>query len=161
MDDKVARVIAAGAERGLVIEPVTFEKGTRTSQDAADAVGCKLGQIVKSLVFEAEGKPVLFLMSGANRVDLAKGAIAAGVALLTKADADGVKKATGYSIGATPPLGHATELDIFMDEDLLGYPVVWAAAGRADSVFPCDPGALARAAGVVVLNLKEGEESAQ
>lgn len=155
MDDQVARVIAAGAGSGLMIEPLTFDKDTRTSQDAADAVRCELGQIVKSLVFEADGKPVLFLMSGANRVDTSKGASAAGVATVGRASAEAARAATGYSIGATPPLGHITDLQIFMDEDLLSYPVVWAAAGRPDSVFPSSPRELAAAAGAIVANLKE------
>lgn len=156
MDDKVARVVEAGAERGLKIEPVTFDRETRTSQDAADAVGCEIGQIVKSLVFDADGRAVLFLVSGANRVDPSKGAAAAGVDKLERADANKAREASGYSIGATPPLGHATALDVFMDEDLLGYEQVWAAAGRPDSVFPADPSELARAAGAKVIDLKEG-----
>jgi prolyl-tRNA editing enzyme YbaK/EbsC (Cys-tRNA(Pro) deacylase) len=155
MDDKVARVIEAGIERGLVVEPVTFATETRTSQDAAAAVGCEVGQIVKSLVFEADGQPVLFLMSGSNRVDASKGARAAGVSKLGRATAEAARAATGYSIGATPPLGHENELDIFMDEDLMSYPVVWAAAGRPDSVFSCDPAQLASASGATVLDLKE------
>ena len=154
-DDKVVRVVAAGAERGLTIKPVTFEKETRTSQEAADAVGCRLGQIVKSLVFDADGKAVLFLVSGSNRVDATKGAAAAGVAKLERADANSAREASGYSIGATPPLGHATELAVFMDEDLLAYDEVWAAAGRPDSVFPVEPNELARAARAVVCDLKE------
>ena len=154
-DDKVARVIAAGADRGLKVEPVRFDKETRTAQEAADAVGCELGQIVKSLVFDAEGRPVLFLVSGANRVDPVKGAAAASVSNLERADADTARKASGYSIGATPPLGHATPLDVFMDEDLLAYPQVWAAAGRPDSVFPADPRALATAAEATICDLKQ------
>jgi prolyl-tRNA editing enzyme YbaK/EbsC (Cys-tRNA(Pro) deacylase) len=156
VDDKVARVVQAGAARGLRIEPVTFDRETRTSQDAAAAVGCKVGQIVKSLVFDADGRAVLFLVSGANRVDPSKGAAAAGVDKLERADANKAREASGYSIGATPPLGHTTALDVFMDEDLLGYEQVWAAAGRPDSVFPADPSELARAAGAKVVDLKEG-----
>jgi prolyl-tRNA editing enzyme YbaK/EbsC (Cys-tRNA(Pro) deacylase) len=155
MDEKLARVVAAGAEKGLKIEPVTFATETRTAQDAADAVGCQLGQIVKSLVFDADGKPVLFLVSGGNRVDATKGAAAAGVGKLARADANAARDASGYSIGATPPLGHATALEVYMDEDLLTYDEVWAAAGRPDSVFPADPNELARAAGATVCDLKE------
>jgi prolyl-tRNA editing enzyme YbaK/EbsC (Cys-tRNA(Pro) deacylase) len=155
MDEKLARVVAAGAERGLKIDPVTFATETRTAQDAADAVGCRLGQIVKSLVFDADGKPVLFLVSGSNRVDGIKGAAAAGVAKLERADANTAREASGYSIGATPPLGHATELAVYMDEDLLAFDEVWAAAGRPDSVFPAAPSELARAAGAIVCDLKE------
>jgi prolyl-tRNA editing enzyme YbaK/EbsC (Cys-tRNA(Pro) deacylase) len=155
MDDKIAHVVASAAERGLVVEPVTFPGETRTSQDAADAVGCDVAQIVKSLVFDAGGQPVLFLMSGANRVDTAKAAAAVGVEELRRADAEMARKATGYSIGATPPLGHATELPVFMDEDLLGHDIVWAAAGRPDSVFPSSPKELAGAAGAEIRDLKQ------
>lgn len=156
MDEKLAKVIAAGAERGLTIEPVRFDRETRTAQDAADAVGCELGQIVKSLVFDADGRSVLFLVSGANRVDTRKAAAAAGVSRLERADADTARKASGYSIGATPPLGHATHLDVFMDADLLSYDEVWAASGRPDSVFRVEPRALQDAAEATVCDLKEG-----
>jgi Cys-tRNA(Pro) deacylase len=155
MDAKIAHVVATAAARGLEVEPVTFPSDTRTSQDAAAAVGCDVAQIVKSLVFDAGGHPVLFLVSGANRVDAEKGAAIAGVPKLQRADAEAARKATGYSIGATPPLGHATALPIYMDEDLLQHEVVWAAAGRPDSVFPAPPAELARAAGAQVCDLKE------
>jgi Cys-tRNA(Pro) deacylase len=155
MDEKVARVVAAGAERGLTIDPVTFQADTRTSQQAADAVGCEVGQIVKSLVFDGGDQMVLFLVSGSNRVDPEKGAAAAGIRKLKRADPERARAATGYSIGATPPLGHTNELAVFMDEDLLRYDEVWAAAGRPDSVFRCDPKELARAARATVADLKE------
>ena len=152
-NEKVSRVVAAGAERGLVVEPVTFPHETRTAEDAARAVGCDVAQIVKSLVFDAEGEPILFLVSGANRVDLDTAAEAAGVARLSRADADRAKAATGFSIGATPPVGHASPLPVYMDEDLLRHDVVWAAAGRPDSVFAVEPKALARASEAKVCRL--------
>jgi prolyl-tRNA editing enzyme YbaK/EbsC (Cys-tRNA(Pro) deacylase) len=152
-DQKVSRVVAAGAARGLVVEPVSFPHDTRTAADAAAAVGCDVAQIVKSLVFDAGGEPVLFLVSGANRVDLDVAAGAAGVAGLSRADADRAKAVTGFSIGATPPLGHSSPLPVFMDEDLLEHDVVWAAAGRPDSVFAADPHALARASEAKVCRL--------
>jgi prolyl-tRNA editing enzyme YbaK/EbsC (Cys-tRNA(Pro) deacylase) len=155
MDDKVERVVRAGAERGLAIEPLIFPVETRTARDAAIAVGCDVAQIVKSLVFDAGDRPVLVLMSGINRVDLDKGAKAAGVDRLRRADADTARAATGYSIGATPPFGHEVELRVFMDEDLLDHDVVWAAAGRPDSVFPASPAELARVSGASVCDLKE------
>jgi prolyl-tRNA editing enzyme YbaK/EbsC (Cys-tRNA(Pro) deacylase) len=152
-DPKVQRVVDAGRALGLDISPVTFDGETRTAADAAQRVGCSVSQIVKSLVFDAGDEPVLFLVSGTNRVDLAKAARAAGVSRLSRANADAAKAATGYSIGATPPFGLASAMRIFMDEDLLGHDEVWAAAGRPDSVFPIDPGELARVA--LVCDLKE------
>ena len=156
MDAKLQRVIDAGHAAGLVVEPKTFSSETRTAQDAAREIGCDVAQIVKSLVFGSERGPLLFMVSGANRLDATKGAGAAQVPALEKADASGVKAATGFSIGATPPLGLATALPVFMDEDLLGHEVVWAAAGRPDSVFPVAPAELARATGATVVDLKEG-----
>ena len=150
------RVIDAGRAAGLEVEPRTFTNETRTAEDAARNIGCDVGQIVKSLVFGSEHGPLLFLVAGNNRLDTKKGASAAGVAKLERLDANAAKAATGYSIGATPPLGVATELDVFMDEDLLQRDVVWAAAGRPDSVFPSDPRELQRAADARVVDLKSG-----
>jgi prolyl-tRNA editing enzyme YbaK/EbsC (Cys-tRNA(Pro) deacylase) len=132
---------------------VTFPQGTRTAVDAARAVGCDVAQIVKSLVFDAAGSPILLLVSGANRVDIPTAAAAVGVETLERADAEVARAATGYSIGATPPVGLSTDLPVLMDEDLLRHDVVWAAAGRPDSVFAADPAALARASGAKVCRL--------
>ena len=154
MDAKVARVVAAGKGLGLNIEPRTFAGETRTAQDAAREVGCEVGQIVKSLVFEAGDQTVLLLVSGSNRVDLSKAAQVLGVDRLEKADAEVAKTATGYSIGATPPIGLATELTVLMDEDLLGHAKVWAAAGRPDTVFEAEPGVLAQATHATVCDLR-------
>ena len=132
---------------------MTFPGETRTAVDAARAVGCELGQIVKSLVFQAGEEPLLFLVSGHNRLDPDKAAAAANVATIEKADAAVAKTATGYSIGATPPFGHASSLRVLMDEDLLAFDEVWAAAGRPDSVFPIKPEELARATGATVCSL--------
>ncbi|MEA2488071.1 MAG: hypothetical protein QOF16_1725 [Actinomycetota bacterium] len=153
-DPKVAPIAAAAAAAGLDIEPARFERPTRTAAEAADAVGCDVGQIVKSLVFSSGGDFVLLLVSGANRVDPSRMA-AAGVADLARADADAVKAATGYSIGSTPPFGHSHPIEVFMDEDLLAYDVVWASAGRPDAVFPIAPGELARISGAVVCRMAE------
>lgn len=154
MDPKVQRVVDAGASAGLKIEPRTFTSETRTAEDAARNVGCEIGQIVKSLVFGSERGPLLFLVAGGNKLDTAKGAAAAGVAKLERVDANAAKAATGYSIGATPPIGLHSALDVFMDEDLLRHDIVWAAAGRPDSVFPAPPKELARAANAKVVGLK-------
>jgi prolyl-tRNA editing enzyme YbaK/EbsC (Cys-tRNA(Pro) deacylase) len=130
-----------------------FPEGTRTATDAARARGCELGQIVKSLVFTAAGRPVVALVSGANRLDERKlGAIAGGP--VVKAGAGLARTATGYAIGGVPPFGHATEVPVYMDEDLFGYDVVWAAAGRPDSVFEIPPARLRELSNATVVDLK-------
>jgi prolyl-tRNA editing enzyme YbaK/EbsC (Cys-tRNA(Pro) deacylase) len=141
----------AGANTGLAVKE--FPAGTRTAVDAAHAVGCEVGQIVKSLVFVAAGAPVVALVSGANRVDENRLGAVAG-APLAKADADTARSATGYSIGGVPPFGHATEVPVYMDRDLLAYEVVWAAAGRPDSVFEIAPERLRELSGATVVDLK-------
>ncbi len=148
------RVVAAAAEHDITIEPRQFTEGTRTAQEAADAIGCDVGQIVKSLVFLLDGEPVLALVSGANRLDEAKLAAALRGTTVSRADADGVKAATGFSIGGIPPFGHATRLPTAVDEDLLAYDVVWAAAGTAHDNFPIAPGDLLRASGGTAATLK-------
>ena len=130
-----------------------FPEGTRTAVDAARAVGCELGQIVKSLVFVAGGKPVVALMSGSNRLDEHKLAAVAGKPV-AKADAETARGATGYSIGGVPPFGHVTEVPVFMDRDLMRFPVVWAAAGRPDSVFEISPARLRELSNAEVVDLK-------
>ncbi|HEY8759928.1 MAG TPA: YbaK/EbsC family protein [Candidatus Dormibacteraeota bacterium] len=115
-----------------------FPEGTRTAADAASAIGCSLGQIVKSLVFLAAGRPLVALVSGANRLDTARLGGLAGEPVV-KADAETTRVATGYAIGGVPPFGHAQPLAIYVDRDLLDYGVVWAAAGRPDSVFAITP----------------------
>ena len=141
------------AEANADLAVKEFPEGTRTATDAARAVGCQVGQIVKSLVFVAGGNPVVALVSGANRVDEKRlGAIAGDP--VVKADAETARSATGYSIGGVPPFGHATELPVFMDRDLLGYEVVWAAAGRPDSVFEIEPARLRELSGATVVDLK-------
>ena len=138
---------------GLDLEVRRFPEGTRTAEDAARAIGCEVGQIVKSLVFTAGDRPVIALVSGANRLDTGRLAALAG-AQTGKADADLVRSATGYAIGGVPPFGHAQELPVYMDSDLQQYAVVWAAAGRPDTVFPIEPSRLAELSGATVAELK-------
>ena len=140
---------ASGA--GIAVKE--FPEGTRTAVDAAQAVGCELGQIVKSLVFVAGGRPVVALVSGANRLDERRLAVVAGEPV-KKADAETARAATGFAIGGVPPFGHATEVPVFMDRDLLGYAEVWAAAGRPDSVFEISPGRLQELSHATVTDLK-------
>lgn len=128
---------------GLDPEVREFPAGTHTAQDAADAIGCPVAAIVKSLVFTLDEAPILVLVSGANRVDTeALGARLAG--RLGKADARMVKQATGYSIGGVPPLAHPSPLRTVIDEQLLTLDTIWAAAGSATSVFPLTPAELVR-----------------
>ncbi len=141
----VARVRAAAASLGLDIEVLRFPEGTRTAQDAAAAIGCPVGAIVKSLIFTVDGEVVLALVSGANQLDEARLAAAAGGADCGRADADQVRAATGYPIGGVAPIGLATPVREFFDEDLLAHDTVWAAAGTWHDVFPIAPGTLASA----------------
>jgi prolyl-tRNA editing enzyme YbaK/EbsC (Cys-tRNA(Pro) deacylase) len=140
-------------DAGVGVAVRQFPAGTRTAADAARAIGCEVGQIVKSLVFIAAGRPVVALVSGANRLDEGRLAAVAG-APVTKADAEAARKATGYSIGGVPPFGHATDVPVFMDRDLLGHGVVWAAAGRPDSVFEIAPEQLRQLSQAEVADLK-------
>ena len=141
----------ASADFGVTVRE--FPAGTRTAADAARAVGCDVGQIVKSLVFVAGGKPVVALVSGANRLDEKRLAAVAGEPV-AKADAETARDATGYSIGGVPPFGHATEVPVFMDRDLLGHEVVWAAAGRPDAVFEISPDRLQELSHATVADIK-------
>jgi len=137
---------------GLEIEVRTFPQGTRTAEDAARAIGCEVGQIVKSLVFTAAGQPVVALVSGANRVDIQRLAEVAG-GPVGKASAEVARSATGYAIGGVPPFGHATRLAVYVDRNLLAHQVVWAAAGRPDAVFPIQPERLCELSGGIVADL--------
>ncbi|MGA1671506.1 MAG: YbaK/EbsC family protein [Ilumatobacteraceae bacterium] len=152
----VERVVAAGRELGLEIEPRSFPEGTRTAQEAADAIGVELGQIVKSLIFGVDGEVVLAYVSGANRLDEKLLAAAAGGSRCERVDADAVRKATGFPIGGVPPFGHSTQLRIFIDPDLLQFEEVWAAAGTWNDVFGIEPHRLVEASGGAVTVLKRG-----
>lgn len=152
-ETEMSRFEAWLADSGVGISVKQFPAGTRTAVDAANAIGCEVGQIVKSLVFVAAGRPVVALVSGENRLDERRLASVAGEPV-AKADAETARVATGYSIGGVPPFGHATEIRVFMDRDLLGHGVVWAAAGRPDSVFEMSPERLLELSQAVVADLK-------
>ena len=149
----VTRVVDAGASIGLDVRPVRFPEGTKTAVDAAAAIGCDVGQIVKSLIFAVDGELVLAYVSGANRLDETKLAIAAGGSTCSRVDADTVRAATGFPIGGVPPVGHDTDLRVFVDPDLLGYDTVWAAAGTWHDVFSLTPAQLVSASGGTVVDL--------
>ena len=135
----VDRFTTAARALGLDPDVVTFPQDTRTAQQAADALGCELGQIVKSLIFKAGDELILVLTSGVNRVDETKAAPLFGVESLGKADAAGAREATGFAIGGIPPCGHPQPLRSIVDQDLLGWETIWAAAGAPDAVFELTP----------------------
>jgi len=149
------KVLDAACQRGLTIAVRHFAEGTRTAQEAAQAVGASLGQIAKSMVFMADGKPVLVLTSGPNRVDAAKVAQHLGAGRVRRASADEVRATTGFAIGGVPPFGHTQTLPVLFDPDLLCFDTVWAAAGTANAVFAIEPHSLADASGAVVVDIKE------
>lgn len=140
---RVRRALAAG---GLGDGIRRYPEGTRTAVDAAQAIGCSVGAIVKSLVFMAGDEPLLVLVSGSNRVDVA--ALSAHLGRpVRRADAGEVRRYTGFAIGGVPPLGHPQVLPTLADPSLMLYDEVWAAAGTPDSVFPAAPADLLRACG--------------
>ena len=134
------KVQEALSQSGVQLQVVELPASTRTSAEAAQAVGCQVGQIAKSLVFKTSDtqKPILVIASGANRVDEAKVGARLGEAI-GKADADFVRSRTGFVIGGVPPVGHTEALKTFIDEDLLSYQQIWAAAGTPNAVFPLTP----------------------
>jgi prolyl-tRNA editing enzyme YbaK/EbsC (Cys-tRNA(Pro) deacylase) len=141
------RFEAAARDRGLTLQVRRFPEGTRTAEDAARAIGCEVGQIVKSLVFVADGTPFLALTSGSNRADPARLSALLGASEVRRASADEARSATGFAIGGTPPFGHPGTLRVLIEEDLLAYDEVWAAGGTPDTVFPIGPADLTRVSG--------------
>ena len=149
------RVQAAARAAGLSIEIREMPQSTRTAAEAAAACGTSVGQIVKSLVFRKarSGEAVLLLVSGANRVDQ-EGVAATVGEPLERMDADAVRQLTGFAIGGVAPLGSLTPLATFMDEDLLAFETIWAAAGAPYAVFAAAPRALATAAGARLIKVR-------
>jgi prolyl-tRNA editing enzyme YbaK/EbsC (Cys-tRNA(Pro) deacylase) len=136
-------------------EVVEMAETTRTAKEAAQALGCSVEQIAKSIVFRAResGRAVLVIASGPNRVNEAVIAALIGEAV-EKPDADFVLAQTGFVIGGVPPLGHAQLLTTFIDQDLLRYPEIWAAAGTPHAVFRLTPDDLVRLTGGKVISVK-------
>jgi prolyl-tRNA editing enzyme YbaK/EbsC (Cys-tRNA(Pro) deacylase) len=156
----IQRVLDAAARKGVTLEVTTFDESTHTAEDAAAAVGADVGQIVKSLVFVAPDgdgalEPVLCLVSGANRVDLARLAAVTGEPDIRRATAREANDLTGFVIGGIPPLGHSRPLRVVMDPDLGRYQVVWAAAGTGTAVFPVPPATLRSLANAIVAPITE------
>ena len=155
LSPSVQKVQEALRALGFSIQVVELESTTRTSADAAQAVGCKVEQIAKSLVFEGKQsqKPILVIASGSNRVNEKRiGELISEP--LRKADADFVRQHTGFAIGGVPPVGHLETLDIFIDEDLLQHGEIWAAAGSPHAVFKLTPSDLIKMTGGRVTSIK-------
>ncbi|MFF0740979.1 YbaK/EbsC family protein [Streptomyces sp. NPDC004111] len=146
---------AALREAHLTVETRRFPDGVRTAAQAAAAVGCAPSEIVKSLVFTADGVPVLVLMDGSSRVDVERVRAELGAAEVKRADAALVRSTTGYAIGGVPPFGHVTRTRVLADRGLLAHPVVWAAAGDPHTVFPMEPSALIAQAGATLTDVRE------
>ncbi len=155
MHSSAQKVQNALTELGYTGQVVEHEASTRTAVEAAQAAGCEVGQIVKSLVFRLlpANEPVLVLVSGPNRVhEKHLGRLLGGV--LERADADYVREVSGYAIGGVPPVGHKTPLKTYVDEDLLQYATVWAAAGTPNAVFEVSPRELVRISNGTVVSVK-------
>jgi len=156
----IQRVVQAAARKGVAIDVVAFDESTHTAAEAARAVGAELGQIVKSLVFVAGAasdspEPIGCLVSGVNRVDLARLAAVTGEPDIRRASAREANELTGFVIGGIPPIGHPRRLRVIMDPDLGRYSVVWAAAGLPTAVFPVPPGTLRMLADATVAPIAE------
>ena len=130
---------------GIKLEVVELPDSTRTSAEAAQAIGCQVGQIAKSIVFKAltSDRPVLVIASGPNRINEKVIGELIGEPI-GKADADFVRQRTGFVIGGVPPVGHTERLETFIDQDLFQYAEIWAAAGTPHAVFRLIPDDLVR-----------------
>jgi prolyl-tRNA editing enzyme YbaK/EbsC (Cys-tRNA(Pro) deacylase) len=146
-------VIINARELGLDVEVQRLDSSTRTVTEAAEAVGCDPAEIAKSIVFVADGDPVVCIASGAHRIDTVKLTDALDVAEVRQASAQEVRAATGYAIGGVPPFGHG--LPVVFDEALLRHERVWAAAGDPHSLFCADPRKLADCTGATIVDVGE------
>jgi prolyl-tRNA editing enzyme YbaK/EbsC (Cys-tRNA(Pro) deacylase) len=159
----IRRVVESAERRGVTLEIQSFPDSTHTAQQAARAVGAQLGQIVKSLIFvttreDGEPEPILCLVSGPNRVDLARLGAFIGRSDVRKATAREANELTGFVIGGIPPFGHDRRLRVVMDPDLGRFAIVWAAAGLPTAVFPISPASLRILADAQVAPIAEDAE---
>lgn len=148
MSKSLKRVIAALGDAGLDIEPIEMSAETRTAQQAADAAGCQLDQIAKSVIFagQSSGAAILFITAGGNQVDTALASHVAGEAL-GKADAALIRAQTGFAIGGVAPVGHLNPIQAFIDPRLLEFDVIYGAAGTPRHIFPIKPAQLVEISG--------------
>ncbi len=153
MSKSLKRVTAALHAAGLDITPLQMPASTRSAQDAADAAGCHIDQIAKSIIFRGEtsGKAILFITAGGNQVDPAKASAVAGEPL-GKADAALIRAQTGFAIGGVAPVGHLSPIRAFMDPRLLDFGEVFAAAGTPSHIFAIAPDVLQALAGAVLVD---------
>jgi prolyl-tRNA editing enzyme YbaK/EbsC (Cys-tRNA(Pro) deacylase) len=161
----IQRVLDAAARKGVTLDVTVSEQSTHTAEEAAAAVGAELGQIVKSLVFVAPGEGsdlelIICLVSGPNRVDLARLAAVTGERDVRRATAREANELTGFVIGGIPPIGHARPARVIMDPDLGRFQTVWAAAGSATAVFPVPPATLRTLANATVAPITEERRTA-
>src|SRR5919206_1871079 len=147
------KVVAAAKALGLDVDIRTLDRPTRTVPEAAAALEVEPGQIAKSLVFLADGEPMVIVASGAHRVDVDQLALACDCAVIDKATPDDVRASTGFSVGGVPPFGHG--LPVMIDEALLDYDVVYAAGGDGNTLFAVDPRKLAEAASARTVTVAE------
>jgi prolyl-tRNA editing enzyme YbaK/EbsC (Cys-tRNA(Pro) deacylase) len=164
LDPAVRRVVEAAARKGIDLGIVALDATTHTAEDAARALGVELGQIVKSLVFvaphaELGHEPVLCLVSGTNRVDVARLAAVVGEPAIRRATAREARDLTGFTIGGIPPVGHAGPVRVVMDPDLGRHREVWAAAGVDRAVFPVSPAALRALTNAIVAPIAATEDA--
>jgi prolyl-tRNA editing enzyme YbaK/EbsC (Cys-tRNA(Pro) deacylase) len=156
----IQRVRDAAARKGVSLQITVFDASTHTAADAAATVNAELGQIVKSLVFVAPAEdgtlePVICLVSGPNRVDVARLAAVTGEGDIRRATAREAQELTGFTIGGIPPIGHIRPIRTIMDPDLGRFPIVWAAAGTSTAVFPVPPATLRTLASATVAPITE------
>jgi Cys-tRNA(Pro) deacylase len=160
----VRRVLTAAERKGIELDVVTFDESTHTAEQAAAAVGGELGQIVKSLVFVAPAKdglePIVCLVSGQNRVDVARLAAVTGEPEIRRATAREANDLTGFTIGGIPPIGFERTLRVVMDPDLGRYETVWAAAGLPTAVFEVPPATLRTLSNATVAPISEERRQA-
>jgi prolyl-tRNA editing enzyme YbaK/EbsC (Cys-tRNA(Pro) deacylase) len=161
----IQRVREAAARKGVDLDIHVFDESTHTAADAAATLDAELGQIVKSLVFVAPDEqgvlePVLCLVSGPNRVDVARLAAVTGDRDIRRATAREAQELTGFTIGGIPPIGHSRPIRTIMDPDLGRFQTVWAAAGTSTAVFPVPPGTLRILANATVAPITEERRAA-
>lgn len=160
LSSSAQKVQSALSEKGLPFRVVELAASARSAEEAAQAIGCDVAQIVKSLVFRTKktARPVLVLVSGKNRVDEKKLRILLDEKI-GKADAAFVRAQSGFAIGGVPPVGHVRPLVTLIDEDLLGHRELWAAAGTPHAVFALQPEALRQLGRVADIKVKAGSET--